>query len=108
MTPFATSFFTDFITDKQNIKNYVALNQDRLREKYLLTTASMREEKVPYHPGNGGLFIWVDLSRWLGYFPRNDSITNPEESRETQLCRFLIERGVFMSMGEVSQCFDVL
>lgn len=91
--------WTDFILGNGNVQDYVRINRERLEKKYRAVTTLMGENDVPFLEANGGLFIWIDLSRWLKYFPSDSS---ESETRETKLCRYLIQHGVFLSMGQVS------
>lgn len=62
----------------------------------------MRAYGVPYYPANGGLFIWIDLSRWVKYF---DESSTTEDTQSIKLCKYLITKaGVHMGMGEVCGC----
>ncbi|OJJ76713.1 hypothetical protein ASPBRDRAFT_62811 [Aspergillus brasiliensis CBS 101740] len=102
VTPFATKFFTEFLSNPADVRRYVTLNRERLRAKYISTTSLMRERGVPFTSANGGLFIWIDLSAWLCHFPGHDDPRMPGETREMQLCKYLIKEGVYLSMGELS------
>ncbi|KAL4789275.1 pyridoxal phosphate-dependent transferase [Aspergillus venezuelensis] len=98
VTPFSTQFFIDFMSDTDNVARYVKCNQDRLKERYIVTTSAMKDYGIPYTTANGGLFIWIDLSKWLVYFKASPTLG----TQALQLCKHLINNGVYMSMGELS------
>ncbi|KAH6991341.1 pyridoxal phosphate-dependent transferase [Ilyonectria sp. MPI-CAGE-AT-0026] len=98
VTHFSTQMWTDFIQDNKNVQDYVRINRERLEKKYRAVTTLMGENGVPFLEANGALFIWIDLSRWLKYFPSDSS---ESETRETKLCRYFIQHGVFLSMGQL-------
>ncbi|KAH7136263.1 pyridoxal phosphate-dependent transferase [Dactylonectria macrodidyma] len=104
VTHFSTQFWLDFVSNEEVVSRYVQCNRDRLRERYQAVTALMDRHGVPYVPSNGGIFIYVDLRRWLKYFDGPDGTSNGGDTRETQLCRYLIRHGIYMTNGEL--CFS--
>ena len=97
---FSAAFFTYFLSNDKLVDGYLSTFQDRLKKAYLKTTTAMREQKIPYLPANGGLFIWIDLSQWLQYF--DDGSETGKASQEHQHTLSLIKKGVVLSLGEVS------
>ncbi len=54
------------ISDTDFMTGYVARNRERLTESYATVVAGLRELGVPYVPSRGSLFVWIDLSEFLG------------------------------------------
>jgi hypothetical protein len=88
--------------NKDAVRQYVSLNQARLKEKSTNVSSLMNIYGIPHLEANAGLFLWLDLSNWLEYFPGTDQDGDEGETREIQLTRHLIKHGVLMSMGKVS------
>ncbi|MDN3670552.1 aminotransferase class I/II-fold pyridoxal phosphate-dependent enzyme [Echinicola jeungdonensis] len=53
------------LEDKNFIKNYIQINQERITESYAVAASTMKELKIPYCPARGSLFVWFDLSEFL-------------------------------------------
>ncbi|KAF7538181.1 hypothetical protein G7054_g3168 [Neopestalotiopsis clavispora] len=100
VTHFSTQFWIDFMKNKDAVRRYVSLNQARLKEKSTNVSSLMKIYGIPHLEANSGLFLWLDLSNWLEYFPGTDQDGNEGETREIQLTRHLIKHGVHMSMGK--------
>ncbi|KAK6063774.1 ACC synthase [Seiridium cupressi] len=96
----------------------VTRNKEVLAAARRVTLAGAYEETqsalvgygIPFMKANAGLFIFIDLSRWIGCFggeDSNSSLTTGSSSgnspsHEMQLCEWLIDHGVFINAGEVS------
>lgn len=104
MTTFTDAVFTHLLRDEVFLQNYLSVYPVRLQAAYQSTTATLTHHGVPFEPANAGLFIWVDLSRWLAYIAPG-AIANCSggkgDSPEVQLSRYLLRRGVYLQPGEV-------
>ncbi|MBX2877420.1 MAG: aminotransferase class I/II-fold pyridoxal phosphate-dependent enzyme [Saprospiraceae bacterium] len=47
------------------IASYVAENQQKITESYLVVVRMLRRLGIPYTPSRGSLFVWADLSSYL-------------------------------------------
>ena len=54
------------LTEDEFLRGYIERNQKRLTASYALAARAFREMGVPYVPSRGSLFLWVDLSEFLG------------------------------------------
>jgi aspartate/methionine/tyrosine aminotransferase len=98
VSSFSTDFFTHFLSDEKVVDDYVALYRKRLRSSYVSATKMLHSRGIPFEPANGGMFVFLKLTKWLVYFDG----TNSKENRETQLCRYLaFEAGISLNMGQV-------
>lgn len=80
--------------------------RSRLRQRYIQTTQLLKVKGIPHDPANSGLFVWLDLSKWLCYFTGTDQSKSGDgdtESREEKLYRYILSRGVVLNLGKVSQ-----
>ncbi|RDW77506.1 hypothetical protein BP6252_05559 [Coleophoma cylindrospora] len=103
LTSFSTAFFTWFISNDKFVDEYLNTFQRRLKQAYLKTSEAMDKHGIPYLQANGGFFIFIDLSGWLQYFEGTDGPQQDgKQSREEQLCRYMIKKGVYAIMGELS------
>ncbi|KAL2259214.1 hypothetical protein VTK26DRAFT_7184 [Humicola hyalothermophila] len=102
------------LEDKEYINNFFARNQQRLAEQYAFTTRFLDDHGIPhYRNANAGMFIWVDLRRYLrGLYTEgsNKATTlsihrlSPQEQheyqrREAEINRRLTENGVIIALG---------
>lgn len=79
------------LTEDEFIHDFITRNQQRLTDSYALAARSFRAMGVPYVPARGSLFLWVDLSEFLG----EDS-----ESGEMRLWREIFDdTGVLLTPG---------
>lgn len=81
------------------VDEYLSILQSRLKDSYEKARTALIQHRIPYEEDNPGLFVITDLSSWLWYF-EGSSLGN--NSREIQLCQYLIDHGVFLNAGEVS------
>lgn len=107
VTHFSTRFWVDFIRDQDAVRDYVSLNQSRLRQKSLEVSSLLHKRGIPHLEANAGLFIWLNLSKWLEYFPGGHE-DDQNETQEVRLTRHMIKYGVYMGMGSVSLCESVI
>jgi len=70
----------------------------------------LKKHEISFSPVNSGLFVWIDLSKYLKYFKGDDESEEPLHpekcSREMKICRYLIDNGILLSPGEV--CIEIL
>lgn len=93
---FSTSLFIDLLSDEKKVQDYIDTYQARLQESYICTSKLLRAHDIPFKPANSGMFIFIELTRWLDYF--EGSLPRKEE----KLCWYLVKAGVFLSQGRVS------
>lgn len=81
---------------------YVEENQKRLTESYNLFTDYFKKHNIPYTPCCAGLFIWMDLRRFL---PKTDSqgkeLDGPAAEKELFM-RMINDAKLFIAPG--AQC----
>lgn len=90
--------------DKENVRRYIETNQKRLTSRYEAVTTLMKEHHIPHVDANGGLFIWIDLRKWLNYFSDRGNVSgglSGTAARELKLAQHLVKHGVHMSRGKV-------
>lgn len=97
------------MSQPEQVADYITLFRRRLTRAYNETARALDIHKIPFQRGNSGLFVFIDLSKWIGYFAgpdlaslRKNNGSDIKVSREIQLCEFLIRHGVFLNAGEVS------
>lgn len=97
VTTSSADFFAHFLTNHAD--EYLTIYRDRLRKRYADISALLHAQSVPFQAANGGIFVLLDLSKWLQYVDADDS----KESSEAKLGRYLAYNGgVYLSFGEVS------
>ena len=74
---------------------YVEENQKRLAESYELFTSYFKKHNIPYTPCCAGLFIWMDLRRFL---PKTDA-------QGKELDGAAAEKELFMRMIDDAKLF---
>ncbi|KAH8665547.1 pyridoxal phosphate-dependent transferase [Ilyonectria robusta] len=100
ITAFSEAFVTNFFSQLNLVQEYVSIYQSRLGEAYSRTHEALVKNDIPFQPATSGLFVVVDLSPWMRYFDGPDKADNPAETREVQLCNWLLEGGVFLNPGQ--------
>ncbi|KAH6970697.1 pyridoxal phosphate-dependent transferase [Ilyonectria sp. MPI-CAGE-AT-0026] len=100
ITAFSETFVTNFFSQLNLVQEYVSIYQSRLGEAYSRTHEALVKNDIPFQPATSGLFVVIDLSPWIGYFDGPDNAENPAETREVQLCNWLLEGGVFLNPGQ--------
>ncbi len=53
------------LQDTKWINQYITDNQSLLTQSYISVTKLLKKHNIPYVPARGGLFIWIDLSKFL-------------------------------------------
>jgi hypothetical protein len=99
ISSFSAAFLTALLADVTYIDKYFLEYGDRLKQYYLRSTSFLRKHGIPFDNVNAGLFLWIDLSRWLQRFPREGS--DEEDSVDILLARWLIKKGVYIRPGKV-------
>ncbi len=56
---------TDVLSDRDFMSHYIIKNQARLTSNYALVIKFLKENKIPYLPARGSLFVWIDLSKYM-------------------------------------------
>lgn len=99
-TTFSTAFFTHLLSDEKAVDEYLSQYKGRLKESYMKIRGLLHSNGIPFKPANSGLFVFIELTKWLVYF-EDASV----EEREAALCRYLIDAGLFLSQGRVGPIF---
>ncbi|CAB3986754.1 1-aminocyclopropane-1-carboxylate synthase 1 [Paramuricea clavata] len=73
----------------------IPTNHKRLRECHNVVTEVLERNDIPVLPGCSGLFVWIDLRKYL-YTP-----TFEEEKRVADI---LLENGAYINAGRVFSC----
>ncbi|UKZ81464.1 hypothetical protein TrVFT333_009236 [Trichoderma virens FT-333] len=98
VSSFSTAFFTHFLSDTEAVDKYLALYQSRLRTSYIAASELFHKHGIPFQPANCGMFVFIELTKWLKYFEAPDV-----KSQEVQLYRYLaFQAGVHLNMGQLS------
>lgn len=87
LSALTTIFVTSLLTSPE-LPRLIALNSQRLAHAYETLTAFLRDQGIPYHPCNAGLYIYVKIA------PR---ATTWEE--EAEVVSKLKSEGVLVSSG---------
>ncbi|ETS76438.1 hypothetical protein PFICI_11825 [Pestalotiopsis fici W106-1] len=95
ISSFSALLVTQLLGDLDTISGYFSVYRKRLELEYWRTSEALTRCGIPYQASNSGLFIFIDLSQWVGYFSKDKN-----GSRELNLCYYLIEHGVCLNPGE--------
>lgn len=98
ISAFSALFAARFLLDLDLIGEYLSVYRKRLGLAYSRTSETLTRCGIPYQSSNAGLFIYVNLSQWVNCFSRDQG-----GSSELNLCQYLIEHGVCLNPGEVSE-----
>lgn len=88
------------MSEPKRVQEYMTIYRSRLSQAYCRTSSALTEHGIPFEHANSSLFVSIDLSGWLHYFP-DSRFSARGLSREIQLCEFLTDHGVFLNAGEV-------
>ena len=55
----------EMLDDHSFIDNYIAQNKRLLTKSYTTVVNTLKQLDIPYAPARGGLFNWIDLSKYL-------------------------------------------
>ena len=101
MTPVSTDtqvLLRELLSDQAWADSFVKENRHRLADSYDVTSAALRGEAIPHLRADAGLFVWIDLRRWLG---------KPTVDAEHALWRKIFDQGrVSISPGSIFQCAE--
>ncbi|KAL3460125.1 pyridoxal phosphate-dependent transferase [Aspergillus heterothallicus] len=109
---FSDLFVQRFLGDLAQVARYLRTYRALLSDAFRITTNALSRAEIPYHPSTSGLFVFLNLSQYLELFkgvdgapsmdfPSWTSHEHREESREIQLCKYLVqEASVFLNPGE--------
>jgi aspartate/methionine/tyrosine aminotransferase len=79
------------LSDSEFMTSYVARNQERLTESYVVVVRALRRLGIPYVPSRGSHFVWIDLSEFAA---------DSSERAEMDLWRELFDgTGVLLTPG---------
>lgn len=53
------------VQDDEFLKNYIPDNQKTLTTSYVAVVSLLKKHGIPYIPSRGGLFVWIDFSKYL-------------------------------------------
>ncbi|KAK4044056.1 putative aminotransferase [Parachaetomium inaequale] len=97
------------LEDEDYTQNFLATNKQRLAEQYAFATQFLDEHGIPYYRNsNAGMFIWVDLRRYLTGKKEVESLllhrlTVPEKEeyqrREMEMGDRFFANGVGIALG---------
>ncbi|KAF5246474.1 hypothetical protein FANTH_6846 [Fusarium anthophilum] len=96
LTVASDKFVTRFLQQLDMVQDYLGNNCSRLTEAYRRTTTALNKYRIPFQRADAGLFVFIDLSRWVHNFEAGKT-----GSPEMQLCRMLIDNGVFLNPGQI-------
>lgn len=102
VTAFSDSFVARFLGHLKLVERYRVLYQRRLGKQYATTVTALKSNGIPYRRANAGLFVFINLSKWLVYFETDGSPESGHTTPELRLCSWLIDHGVFLNAGQVS------
>lgn len=108
VTGFSDKFVTRLLSDEAFIADYLHMYQERLEARRNHAMASLRSIGVPFAVNNAGIFLWVDLSKWLPSFSDPDhgdssmNVVQGNASLSMKLSSYLMTRGVFLQPDDVS------
>lgn len=90
------------------MNDYITVYQRRLASAYISIRDALLEHRIPFLPATAGLFIFINLSYWLRYFPtcktppiESARYMQPYSSKELQLWQWLLDNGIALNPGEV-------
>ncbi|KAK4098344.1 putative aminotransferase class I and II family protein [Parathielavia hyrcaniae] len=101
--------WASMLEDGAYTKDFFATNQQRLAEQYAFATQFLDEHGIPYYRNsNAGMFIWIDLRR---YMTREEEIPglsihtlsledkDVNQQREREISNRCVANGVAIAMG---------
>lgn len=104
VTAFSDCFLADLLSDSHFLTAYVGKFHDRLDSIRDLAIQRLDQISVPYEIGNAGVFLWIDLSKWVSVIDdRGANMARKcDENSEITLTRYLMSKGVYLQPGGVS------
>ncbi|KAF4900129.1 1-aminocyclopropane-1-carboxylate synthase 6 [Colletotrichum fructicola] len=92
-TSFSDSFAARLLRDEAAFEKYVRTYQSRLAQAYEKVSEALLQHQIPFQPATAGLFICIDLRRWINQF---EGAGDPE----LQLWKHLVDSGVGVNPGK--------
>ncbi|KAF5501748.1 1-aminocyclopropane-1-carboxylate synthase 9 [Colletotrichum siamense] len=92
-TSFSDSFASRLLQDESAFENYVRTYQSRLAHAYEKVSEALLQHQISFQPATAGLFIYIDLRRWINQFEGADE-------PELQLWKYLVDSGVGVNPGK--------
>jgi hypothetical protein len=89
--------FTKLLSDLDYVETYAHLLRTRLDAYRDHVSRYLDDMGVPYSAGNAGVFLWIDLGRWVNMMT-SDDVSDPG----MVLALYLLGRGIFLQPGGVS------
>ncbi|KAI8295024.1 hypothetical protein K4K59_004845 [Colletotrichum sp. SAR11_240] len=87
------SFAARLLRDEAAFEKYVRTYQSRLAQAYEKVSEALLQHQIPFQPATAGLFICIDLRRWINQFEGADD-------PELQLWKHLVDSGVGVNPGK--------
>ncbi|KAI8281981.1 hypothetical protein K4K60_003872 [Colletotrichum sp. SAR11_57] len=87
------SFAARLLRDEAAFEKYVRTYQSRLAQAYEKVSEALLQHQIPFQPATAGLFICIDLRRWINQF---EGAGDPE----LQLWKHLVDSGVGVNPGK--------
>ncbi|KAH7161832.1 pyridoxal phosphate-dependent transferase [Dactylonectria macrodidyma] len=103
ITAFSEVFVTNFFSRLDLVHDYVSTYQERISAAYSKTREALIKYDIPFEPATSGLFVFVNLGRWIRYFDGPNQ-ADADATPETQLCNWLLDGGVFLNPGQFAFC----
>jgi hypothetical protein len=101
ITASSANFAAQFLGQLDIVQDYITTYQSRLLQAYKTAKGALNCHQIPFNPADAGLFFLIDLGEWVSYFEGPDSAADSNETREIQLCKWLVDGGVFLNPGQV-------
>ncbi|KAH7375460.1 pyridoxal phosphate-dependent transferase [Plectosphaerella cucumerina] len=100
LTAFSDAFAARFLSDRDAVEDFLRVYRPRLAAQYHKTVSALTRSGIPFTPAEAGLFVYIDLGRWIRHFQGNKRRSDDKLSPELRLCEWLIMNGVFLNAGE--------
>ena len=55
----------EMLSDDAWVDSFLHANRVMLRDTYVEVTQALTAAAIPFTPARGGMFVWIDLSKWL-------------------------------------------
>ncbi|KAI8712154.1 Aminotran-1-2 domain-containing protein [Fusarium sp. LHS14.1] len=107
LTVYSDIFVTHFLQQLHVVQDYLDTYRPRQAAEYHSAAAVIETHGIHFEKANAGLFIFIDLSRWIHYFksPDEESANGKNISGpELLLCEWLIGHGVYLNAVEFAGC----
>lgn len=88
---------TQLLEDTDWVDNFIAENKSVLHRVSSNVKCLLDQNGIPYFPSEAGLFLWIDLRRWLA---------DASMAGEMKLWRSLVDEKVLLTPG--NECFGIV